>query len=297
MRYLILFLVLLNVVVFLLPKESQRTVHSYTRGEPTVPMLERLDEQDSVPTKTSLVAPGMVKVAERPPVEAQGGEEPVATPDDAAMITADAETTTRPDEEESAAGEEAGMAGIESQGQLDKAPDSEGDSGIASVEPPDSGAIARGPLQCFSLGPFRQRKEAEKLMAKMVKKGVKPALRTAKVREPSAYWVYLPPYPSREKAVEAVDRLEALGFDDYFIVGDAKYNNAISLGLFSRKRGSKQRVADLKEMGFEAKVETRYAENDVYWVDYASHGEIDWKPLYRAFKDSDKIRNVKRDCE
>ena len=296
MRYLILFLVLLNVVVFLLPKESQRTVHSYTRGEPTVPMLERLDEQDSVPTKTSLVTPGMVKVADRSSAGEQGGEETVAIPDDAATTTADAETT-RSGEEEPAAEDEAGMAGIESQGQLDKAPDSEGDSGIASVEPPDSGAIARGPLQCVSLGPFRQRKEAEKLMAKMVKKGVKPALRTAKVREPSAYWVYLPPYPSREKAVEAVDRLEALGFDDYFIVGDAKYNNAISLGLFSRKKGSKQRVADLKEMGFEAKVETRYAENDVYWVDYASHGEIDWKPLYRAFKDSDKIRNVKRDCE
>ncbi len=296
MRYLILFLVLLNVVVFLLPKESQRTVHTYTRGEPTVPMLERLDEQDSVPTKTSLVAPGMVKVAERRPVEAEGGKEPVATPDDAAMTTAEAETTG-PGEEEPAVGDEAGMAGIESQGQLDKAPDNEGDSGIASVEPPESGAIARGPLQCFSLGPFRQRKEAEKLMAKMVKKGVKPELRTAKVREPSAYWVYLPPYPSRQMAVEAVDRLQALGFDDFYIVGEPKYNNAISLGLFSRKSGSKQRVADLKEMGFEATVETRYAENDVYWVDYASHGEIDWKPLYQAFKDAETIRNVKRDCE
>ena len=296
MRYLILFLVLLNVVVFLLPKESQRTVHSYTRGEPTVPMLERLDEQDGVPSRTSLVAPGMVKVADRSPVEAQGGEAAVVNAGDAEITTADA-APMRPDEEQPAAEDESGMAGIESQGQLDKAPDSEGDSGIASVEPPDAGAIARGPLQCFSLGPFRQRKEAEKLMANMVKKGVKPALRTAKVREPSAYWVYLPSYPSREKAVEAVDRLQALGFDDFYIVGDPKHNNAISLGLFSRKSGSKQRVADLKEMGFEAKVETRYAENDVYWVDYASHEEIDWKPLYQAFKDSDKIRNVKRDCE
>ncbi len=321
MRYLILFLVLLNVVVFLLPKESQRTMHSYTRGEPAVPMLKRLDEQDGAPLKTSLVSPGMVQVAYRAPAQKEGDEESVATKeevesianeedaktvatadvdaDEAKTATTDNEATAPPGNEEhsTATEEEGGMAGIESQGQLDKAPDSKGDSGITSVEPPDSGALDRGPLQCFSVGPFRQRKAAEKLMAKMVKKGVKPALRTAKVREPSAYWVYLPSYPSREKAVEVVDRLESLGFDDYFIVGDAKNRNAISLGLYSRKQGSRKRVADLKKMGFKPKVETRYTEKDVYWVDYASHGRIDWKPFYRALKDKDKIRNVKRECD
>lgn len=308
MRYLILFLVLLNVVVFLLPKASQRTMHSYTRGEATEPLLVRLDEQEEPPTKTSLVAPAVLQVAVEVPseqaVSAPAVDEPVPEPETAAQADeenndepGDSSTTEASEESTGADDEDNALAAIKSQGTFDKATGGNGTEGIVAVEPPTSGAIARGPLQCFTLGPFKDRKEANALMALMVKKGVKPALRTAKSREPSAYWVYLPPYPSRERAVEAVDRLEALGFDDYFIVGDPKYNNAISLGLFSRKAGSKQRVRDMKEMGFDAKVEPRYAEREVFWIDYSSHGEIDWHPLLKKYKDSGNIKNKARDCE
>ena len=303
MRYLILFLVLINVVVYLLPKESQRTLHSYTRGESSEQMLVRLDEQEKMPTKTSLVAPAVLPVAQKVSVLADDAAQTEMTTPPAVVEDEDEEYDSADDgsstaEDDSEAGvEENALAAIESQGTFDKDTGDNGSQGIAAVEPPSSGAIARGPLQCYSLGPFKEQKEANELMALMVKKGVKPALRSAKSREPSAYWVYLPPYPSREQAVEAVDRLEALGFDDYFIVGDPKYNNAISLGLFSRKAGSRQRVRDMKEMGFDAKIETRYAEREVYWVDYASHGKIDWSPLLKKYKDSDKIKNNRRDCE
>ncbi len=303
MRYLILFLVLINVVVYLLPKESQRTLHSYTRGESSEQMLVRLDEQEEMPTKTSLVAPAVLPVAQKVSVLADDAAQTEMTTPPAVVEDEDeeydsADDGSSPAEDDSEAGvEENALAAIESQGTFDKDTGDNGSQGIAAVEPPSSGAIARGPLQCYSLGPFKEQKEANELMALMVKKGVKPALRSAKSREPSAYWVYLPPYPSREQAVEAVDRLEALGFDDYFIVGDPKYNNAISLGLFSRKAGSRQRVRDMKEMGFDAKIETRYAEREVYWVDYASHGKIDWSPLLKKYKDSDKIKNSRRDCE
>ena len=303
MRYLILFLVLINVVVYLLPKESQRTLHSYTRGESSEQMLVRLDEQEEMPTKTSLVAPAVLPVAQKVSVLADDAAQTEMTTPPAVVEDEDEEYDSADDgsstaEDDSEAGvEENALAAIESQGTFDKDTGDNGSQGIAAVEPPSSGAIARGPLQCYSLGPFKEQKEANELMALMVKKGVKPALRSAKSREPSAYWVYLPPYPSREQAVEAVDRLEALGFDDYFIVGDPKYNNAISLGLFSRKAGSRQRVRDMKEMGFDAKIETRYAERGVYWVDYASHGKIDWSPLLKKYKDSDKIKNNRRDCE
>ncbi len=303
MRYLILFLVLINVVVYLLPKESQRTLHSYTRGESSEQMLVRLDEQEEMPTKTSLVAPAVLPVAQKVSVLADDAAQTEMTTPPAVVEDEDEEYDSADDgsstaEDDSEAGvEENALAAIESQGTFDKDTGDNGSQGIAAVEPPSSGAIARGPLQCYSLGPFKEQKEANELMALMVKKGVKPALRSAKSREPSAYWVYLPPYPSREQAVEAVDRLEALGFDDYFIVGDPKYNNAISLGLFSRKAGSRQRVRDMKEMGFDAKIETRYAEREVYWVDYASHGKIDWSPLLKKYKDSDKIKNNRRDCE
>ena len=80
MRYLILFLVLVNIVVYLLPKESQRTVHSYTRGEPSAPMLTRLDEQTAPPPKESLVAPGLVQVAMEGAVTASDDVAPTPPP-------------------------------------------------------------------------------------------------------------------------------------------------------------------------------------------------------------------------
>ncbi len=300
MRYLILFLILANIVVYLLPKESQRTVHSYTRGDASAQMLMRLDEQEAPPPKESLVAPGLIRVAAGDGVTPLGAGQqlpPGAAPDIAVAGSVEEPAPEVARTADNAGMEDEALASIESQGRFDKGGAGTGEEGIAAVEPPATGAIARGPLKCYTLGPFKQREEANALMASMVKKGIKPALRTAKSKEPAKYWVYLPSFPTREKAIEAVDRLQALGFDDFYIVADPRHNNAISLGLFSRKSGSRQRVRDLKEMGFEPKVETRYEEREVYWIDYASHGEIDWKPLYGKFKDADQVANEPRDCE
>lgn len=315
MRYFVLFLLLLNIVVFMLPKPPQQTVHSYTRGVQNVPMLVLLDEKAEAPEFGALVQAGFIN--EQPAQEAdqdleetdgsetdvtsvaqgeQNADTGTAATDEDGGSEASAQTTGDKESSNTDQEDEAALAKIKSQGNFDKAGDEAATPGIAAVEPPAQG-VKRGKLRCFSLGPFRDRETVNELMAAMVKKGVKPELRIDKVKEPSAYWVYLPPYPSREEAAETAARLELMGFDDFFIVGEPKYNNAISLGLFSRKEGSRKRVRDLKEMGFSAKVETRYADRDVFWIDYTTHGKPNWKPLLRKYKVAGEVKNVKRDCD
>jgi hypothetical protein len=306
MRYFILLLLLANIVFFLLPKESQRTMHSYTRGAQNIPMLVMLGETDAPPKPLSQVPVGFSgvtlastdSVAETPVQVVSLDDAPVAQQDE----TGQQEEAAPVDEADDVAQDHVkqektaeALAAIKDQGKFDKASEASGGYGIAAVQPPQT--IVRGPLKCYTLGPFKDKKIVNDFTAKMVKKGVKPALRTAKARKASGYWVYLPSYPTRQRAREVADHLASIGFTDYFIVGEPKRNNAISLGLFSRKAGSLQRVRDLAEMGYKAKVETRFSEYEVYWIDYESYSEIDWTPLIREYKEEVEIENLDRECE
>ena len=64
------------------------------------------------------------------------------------------------------------------------------------------------------------------------------------------YWVYITPRNSQADAQRKADELKAMGVADYFVVNDGgKWQNAISLGLFSSKDAADRRLADLKEQG------------------------------------------------
>lgn len=67
--------------------------------------------------------------------------------------------------------------------------------------------------------------------------------------EASAYWVYIPPLPSRQEAEHKADQLKALQVPEYFIVQDGANRNAISLGIFSTEQAAKDRLEDLKKRG------------------------------------------------
>ena len=73
-----------------------------------------------------------------------------------------------------------------------------------------------------------------------------PDVDRSKVR----YWVYITPRSSQADAQRKADELKTLGVADYFVVNDgSKWQNAISLGLFSSKDAADRRLADLKEQG------------------------------------------------
>ncbi|MBV8656496.1 MAG: SPOR domain-containing protein [Burkholderiales bacterium] len=73
-----------------------------------------------------------------------------------------------------------------------------------------------------------------------------PDVDRSKVR----YWVYITPRSSQADAQRKADELKTLGVADYFVVNDgSKWQNAISLGLFSSKDAADRRLNDLKEQG------------------------------------------------
>lgn len=57
------------------------------------------------------------------------------------------------------------------------------------------------------------------------------------LEEPSSYWVYIAPQPSRQELDSRIDELKAAGISDYFIEQKAGPNHlSVSLGLFKTER-------------------------------------------------------------
>jgi hypothetical protein len=62
-------------------------------------------------------------------------------------------------------------------------------------------------------------------------------------------WVIFPPLPSAESAVAKLNELTAAGVQDAFVVKDAAWRNAISLGLFANDEAAGRRLRELEGKG------------------------------------------------
>jgi len=62
-------------------------------------------------------------------------------------------------------------------------------------------------------------------------------------------WVIFPPLPSPESAAAKLNELTAAGVQDAFVVKDAPWRNAISLGLYANDEAVGRRVRELEGKG------------------------------------------------
>jgi len=71
-----------------------------------------------------------------------------------------------------------------------------------------------------------------------------------RVEESAAWWVFLPPQPSRPAAQQKVAELRRLGVAEYFIVQeDSKFRFAVSLGVFRTEDAARTYLAQLRTQG------------------------------------------------
>ncbi len=63
------------------------------------------------------------------------------------------------------------------------------------------------------------------------------------------HWVIFPPLPSPASADAKLSELAAAGVQDAFVVKDAGWRNAISLGLYANDEAARRRIAEVEEKG------------------------------------------------
>lgn len=140
------------------------------------------------------------------------------------------------------------------------------------AEEPAEENIPTMPLTCATLGPFEERDVAQIALVRLDELGFAASVRESGGQIRSGFWVYLPPFPSRDAAETVRDELRAKGVHDLFIVNGSvsgsEQQNAISLGLFSTPERADQRAAEIGRLGFAPRVAERFRDATVYWVDF-----------------------------
>jgi len=155
-----------------------------------------------------------------------------------------------------------------------------------------------GPAQtCYSLGPILDESVSKKLEQKLKKVGFKSKHKAITDKEPKSYWVYLSAEKTLDDARAVVEQLKVAKIDDNFIIRKGKFNNSISLGLYNGYSRAKIRVGQLKKLGFNPKVQTRYKEVTRHWLDFQ---ETDQKRLktsvWEKVQKDNPLQKLARPC-
>lgn len=118
---------------------------------------------------------------------------------------------------------------------------------------------------CPVVGPWSGRGEAERARVQLDAAGLRASVQAVTVHRDHLNWVYLPPYPSRQKALAVLGDLQSHGVDS-FIVKDGQYANAISLGYFTSDDSAQGLQLRMRDAGYPAQVTQTSRPVTEYWL-------------------------------
>jgi len=113
-----------------------------------------------------------------------------------------------------------------------------------------SATAKESPVACLEWGSFTP---ADAARAEQALEPLKLGSRLSQRRGEGlahAWWVFIPPQPSRPAAFRKAIELKELGVEDYFVVQDeGEHRWAVSLGIFRTEEAAQARLAALQEKG------------------------------------------------
>ena len=127
---------------------------------------------------------------------------------------------------------------------------------LTGNEPPGAGLV------CQTLGPFMALDAMQTAADKLDSMELAPQQREATRRRPIGYWVYLPEMEDKE-ARRLTQILDDHSDKEYYLGRD----NVLSLGAFKEMSRAKTRLARVRKLGIEPRLETRYRTETEYWLD------------------------------
>lgn len=121
--------------------------------------------------------------------------------------------------------------------------------------------------RCYSIGPLVDDAQIAAMRVWLMAMGGDPRLRVGERRELSRYWVFFPPLPSKEEAVQRVKVMQELGIEDLIVVPRGDMANAISLGVFSQRASLERRLNELRSHGYTPSTAPRFSTQKASWFD------------------------------
>ncbi|AFU99035.1 SPOR domain-containing protein [Simiduia agarivorans] len=106
---------------------------------------------------------------------------------------------------------------------------------------------------CTLVGPFVDSDRGAIVRERLRALGAESNLQSLEIHAGESYWVYNPPEPSQQEALRRLHELQAKQIDSYLIPG-GELANGISFGVFTQKPLAEQRMAEMRRLGYDAKM-------------------------------------------
>ena len=133
----------------------------------------------------------------------------------------------------------------------------------------DSEPIDQESMACIQVGPFENEASMDELKAELTQLFDRVQTREKRSIVDKGYWVYVPKYPTRAEAEQAVRELTAAGAREFYIVPDGTMANAISLGFYARRERAEERRLRLNDLGLtlDYMIEPQTEIESSYWME------------------------------
>jgi hypothetical protein len=156
---------------------------------------------------------------------------------------------------------------------LDVTADRDGDT-IASVgavlgsgDPSDLEAVVG--RSCVTIGPFMVRSDADTAVLEYTGQGMRAAVRTEQGQIFVGHWVQIRNVPDVATANQMLEKLQAGGLADAYVVRTEDEGLKISLGLFGEEDRAEKVELQARSMDLPADITPRMREDTVFFVDIA----------------------------
>jgi hypothetical protein len=116
---------------------------------------------------------------------------------------------------------------------------------VAVTPPPDVTPIQ---VACYEWGSFSVA-SLQKARGILAKYSLDATPKQQSSQDATRYWVYIPRLKSAEAAQAKADELRALGVEDFFVVQEPRWQNAISLGVFRDEQLADKLLEEVKSKG------------------------------------------------
>jgi len=239
MRWLLLFLIVLNAVVLFWFGQQQKTenrqeLSGVSASATNVPGITLLSEmppgkikyKKAEPAPKDVEPPALVEVpAPADKVPADGNAQPVSPVSGAADKSTEVKV---------------------------------GDITAAQAKPVSKDA-------CGFLGPFADPITVRQVSGRLKRAQVEANIYSESTSINPVYWVYLRPAASRLAALATLRELQAARIES-FLVGEGEDANAISLGFFKKRESAELLRQQRIEQGYDAKMIKKERHRDQYWA-------------------------------
>lgn len=154
----------------------------------------------------------------------------------------------------------------------------------------------QGSSICTTVGPYAQLLHAEYLVERLEAMDVSAKIKAIEVPDGIGYWVYLPPEISEKEALRRLYEIQAKNIDSY-IIPSGELTNGISFGMFNEQVLAQERLDEIRQLGYEAKLREVERTHSETWVELAP-GEAEkidptvWVDLLNQQQGLEKRQNL-----